>query len=177
MRNLALALRDLCLFRVRPQDLPWAPTLLTTLLAASIIVDAVTGALLGKPGMALAASLIGFAVLLGGLWVLLQLAGKRERFVQAALALVGASLVFGLLAVPVQLLLGELPEDLADLAEAQTFGMLLLAGLGMWSLAVMAHILRHTLEKSFFGGLLLALMLNLVVAACVSLLMVPVPQP
>lgn len=171
MSELLLALRNLCLLRIGPQDLPFSQALLGTVVGLNLLLDAATGLLLGKPGMALAASLISLVVILGGVWLLLKMRDLEARFVQAALAVCAAALLFSVLAVPIQLAMAPLPDDLAKLSDAQSMGMMLLAGLGGWSLAVTGHILRHALERSFLAGLLLALALNLSAAAFLQLLL------
>lgn len=173
MSELLLALRNLCLLRIGPQDLPYSPALLGMVLGLNIVLDTASGFLLGKPGMAFTASLIGLVVVIGGVWLLLKMRQLQARFVQAALAIGAAALLFSLLAVPVQMVMAPLPDDLKKLSDAQTMGMMALAGLGGWSLAVTGHILRHALERSFLAGVLLALAFNLSAAAFLQLLLSP----
>lgn len=173
MSELLLALRNLCLLRIGPQDLPYSPTLLGMVLGLNLVLDTTVGFLLGKAGMAFAASLIGLAVIIGGVWLLLRMRQLEARFVQAALAIGAAALLFSVLAVPVQMLMAPLPDDLDKLSDTQTMGMMVLAGIGGWSLAVTGHVLRHALERSFLTGVLLALAFNLSAAAFLQLLLSP----
>lgn len=171
MSALLLALRNLCLLRIGPQDLPHSPSLLGTVLGLNLLLDTVTGWLLGRPGSALGASLLSLIVIMGGLWLLLKMRHFEARFVQTALAVAAAALLFSVLAIPVQAMLSPLPTDPSELGDGQRVAMLILAGLGGWSLAVTGHVLRHALEHSFLVGILLALMLNLAVLAFLGLLL------
>ena len=171
MSALLLALRNLCLLRIGPQDLPYSPSLLGTVLGLNLLIDTMTGWLLGRPGSALAASLLSLIVIMVGLYLLLKMRNFQVRFVQAALAVAATALLFSVLAVPVQLMLHPMPADPTELSDPQRWAMLVLAGLGGWSLAVTGHILRHALERSFFAGILLALMLNLATLAFLGLLL------
>ncbi len=173
MSELLLALRNLCLLRIGPQDLPYSPTLLGTVLGLNIVLGTASGFLLGRPGMGFVTSLVSLAVVVGGVWLLLKMRQFEARFIQAALAISAAALLFRLLAIPVQMAMTPLPDDLTQLSDAQTVGTMILAGLGGWSLAVTGHVLRHALERSFLAGLLLAVAFNLSAAAFVQLLLSP----
>lgn len=174
MRELALAARDLCFLRLAPQNLPYSANLLIALLAARLGLDLAMGLVIAKLSAALFASILGTTLTLGAVWGLLQMTDRGARFVQTATALTLASLVFGLLSIPLQLGLHPLPENPEQVAGAQ-FGMLmLLAILGGWSLAVTGHVLRHALEKSFLQGLGIALVISFTIALALRA-MLPAP--
>ncbi|MGA7297151.1 MAG: hypothetical protein WBW92_06535 [Rhodanobacteraceae bacterium] len=171
MSELLLALRNLCLLRIGPQDLPCSQGLLGTVLGLNLVLDTATGWLLGEPATALGTSLVSLVVVVGGIWLLLKMRDLQARFVQSALAVASAGLLFSVLAIPIQMAMAPLPAELDLLTDGQTLGMMLLAGLGGWSLAVMGHVLRHALERTFLTGLLLALALNLSAAALMQMLL------
>lgn len=160
MRELLLALRDLCLLRVGPQDLPFAPTLFGMLVATKLLLDAIVGAGLDALGIALAASVSSTLLVLGTVYVLLRMRGLQARFVQAGTALAAATLLFSILAIPAQFALSPLPQDPTAFTGSQLSMLLLVAALGCWSLAVTAHILRNALDRTFFQGLMVALLIN-----------------
>ncbi|HET8897296.1 MAG TPA: hypothetical protein VFN09_00740 [Rhodanobacteraceae bacterium] len=170
-------LQGLFLLRRGPQDFPFSPTLLWGLVAVNLVFDVALGGLLGTPGTALAASLATTAVVLGFLYLLLKSRQMLARFVQAGTALSAAALVFSLLAIPAQVALTPMPVDPALLTEPQRLGLLFAAFLGGWSLAITAHVLRHALERSFFQGLLLALLMNFGAAIAVQLAVPAPPVP
>jgi hypothetical protein len=89
--------RDLFLFRRGPEDIPYAPRLLSALLAACVAMQIGFNLNAGvKPGVA-ASIAIGSLAGLGMVWVLLRGREKSERFVQTATALTAVYLVFELL--------------------------------------------------------------------------------
>lgn len=157
------SLRDICLFRRGPEDMPYAPRLLIALLAACAAVqmafDLHNGA---TPGMAVAALVGGLAVV-GMLFVLLRGRGKPERFVQMATAFTAVKLLFDIAVYPLALLL-PLKQILArfdatDLSGGQTLVMLAVAVLGVWELCVWIGLLRRSLDIPVAGGVLVFLLL------------------
>jgi hypothetical protein len=158
---------DLCLLRRAPQDLPASQSLLVVVL----IVNALVGIVLGiqtwaGAGVALAATALDIGVLLGLLWVALQVRGVTARFTQSATALLGAGILFTLLAMPLQPLL-DTPEEI----EA---GALLYLLLLIWVQLVYGHVLRHALNVSLVSGVALSLVYTFTSAVLIELLF-PLP--
>lgn len=163
LREFLTGLRDICLFRRGPEDMPYAPRLLVALLVACAVVqmafDLHNGA---KPGMA-GASLLGGLAVVGMLFVLLRGRGKSERFVQAATAFAAVKLLFDLVVYPLALLL-PLKQvlarfDPASLNGNQTLVMLAIAALGIWELCVWIGVLRRSLDLPVAGGVLVFMLL------------------
>lgn len=157
------SLRDICLFRRGPEDMPYVPRLLIALLVACAAVqmafDLHNGA---TPGMAGASLVAGLAVV-GMLFVLLRGRGKAERFVQTATAFTAVKLVFDAVVYPLALLL-PLKQiltrfDPADMSGGQTLAMLAVAVLGVWELCVWISVLRRSLDIPVAGGVLVFLLL------------------
>ncbi|RME34911.1 MAG: hypothetical protein D6786_03490 [Gammaproteobacteria bacterium] len=147
-RGLLLPFVEVCLLRRAPWQIPASGLLLRLAMAAYLV----TGLLLALPTLPPAEVLLSTAldfVLLFGLTALgLRLAGRRERIPQTLTALAGAGTVMNLLGLPLSLWLaasGEAP-----------FPSLLLLLLTLWSMAILAHVLRHALSIPFALGLLLA---------------------
>ncbi|MCE5233213.1 MAG: hypothetical protein ABFC67_07005 [Mizugakiibacter sp.] len=160
MRELFPVIRDLCLLRRGPQDLPYAPHLPALLGLALIVLQVLAGGLRKGVGEGLAGGVLSVLFMLGALYALLALRGQRARYVQAAGALLGVLLAFSLLALPLALLMG--PN--VDVMHPTALQMLLiwpLLGLAIWQLCAIAHVLRHALDVPFAGGVLLALLLGL----------------
>jgi hypothetical protein len=158
---------DICLLRRAPQDLPASQSLLVVVL----VVNGLAGIVLGIQtwagvGVALAATGLDIGVLLGLLWVALQVRGVAPRFTQSATALLGAGVLFTLLAMPLQPLLDS-PEEI----EA---GALLYLLLLIWVQLVYGHVLRHALNVSLVAGVALSLAYTLTSAVLIELLF-PLP--
>ena len=158
---------DLCLLRRAPQDLPASQSLLV----AVLVVNALAGIVLGAQtwagtGVALAATVLDLGVLLALLWLALRMRGVLPRFTQSATALLGAGVLFTLLAMPLQPLL-DTPEDI----EA---GALLYLLLLVWVQLVYGHVLRHALNVNLVSGVALALVYTFTSAVLIELLF-PLP--
>jgi hypothetical protein len=151
-------LRDVCLLRRGPQDMPYSPPLLAGVCALSLLLQLGIAHLLDVDGDALGAGLIGLGLNLGLLYFLLLARGLRNRFVQAALALVGCAIVFALLSLPIVLVTGVHPNTPQTVSPLEALVALLALPIVVWKLMVDAHILRHSLDIPFLGGLVLALL-------------------
>jgi hypothetical protein len=157
MANLLQLLRDICLLRRGPQDVPYSPRLLVAVCAASLLLQLAIASVLGIDGDALGAGLIGLAFNFGILYGLLAVRGVRARFVQTALALTACAILFAILSVPIVLMAGGKPPTPETMTPLQALLGLLALPVVVWKLMVDAHILRHSLNLPFFAGLLIAL--------------------
>ena len=139
----------LCLLRVKPQDLRASNVLFAlTLLANLILAVGVLSDLYGGASRALFAGLVDNLFLLAVLWLLLFWKGMLPRLTQTATALLGTSLLLGLISVPLRMMGGP--------GEGEPTSMAVLAGLGslfvlVWFFAYCYPIARWTiwLERKF----------------------------
>ncbi|MCW8903063.1 MULTISPECIES: hypothetical protein [Sedimenticola] len=154
MKRLINLFVDICLLRAAPQDLPVASflvtfTLLLNLLTGTIVIvghfNSVVPALL--------AQLMDLALL--ALLVRLALNYQRHagRFTQAISALFGCGVLINLVAMPLQLMIGDDPR----VSPLGGLGVLFYVMLVIWGMVVVAHILRHTFEIRFGNGMLLSI--------------------
>ncbi|MBK7984251.1 MAG: hypothetical protein IPP10_01630 [Candidatus Competibacteraceae bacterium] len=145
---------DICLFRKAPQDVPASTPLLKMCLLAYALSGLVV--LLISAPVAVAVALLQILldmVLLGGLLYLgLILRRHPQRFEQTLSALTGSGTLLGLLALPLLVWISQQGQE-----GGIELPSLLLLGLMVWSIAVMAHILRHAFEASIWQGALYAL--------------------
>ncbi len=144
---------QICLLRMKPQDLPSSSMLLALALLAHAVMGVTVAAVDLRFGQALAVGVIDTALLSGFTIALLMLQKLPERAVQTLTALAGAGSVIGFMAWPLSLWFHD--AHVAD-ATSQTMGLVLLLVLG-WSLTVSAHILRHALSAPFYLGLLVSI--------------------
>jgi len=154
---------DICCLRRGPQDLPYAPLMLGVLCGAELALHAAESWLLPvKQEATFASSVFLLAFNLAALYALLKVSAKDNRFVQAALALLGTSLVFQLMFVPIVVAFGEgLAEGQAHPTPIQTVAGLASLGVLLWDLMVDAHILRHSLDVRIALGVLIAIVWRL----------------
>jgi len=155
---------NLCLFRHRAQDVPRSETLLLAAAALAVItsaINAVPNAGLIRGLFMSVGQVLLFALLIS---LLLRFRSLSERTTQTLTAMFGATTLLQLLALPFfgwhERLLPEGPDPVMVL----TTPLLVAAGIAIWSLAVMASILRQAMEC----GLGLAL---LIIVACQSVIM------
>ncbi|MBI2397018.1 MAG: hypothetical protein HYV17_04420 [Xanthomonadales bacterium] len=153
------ATRGLFVFRRGPADLPYAPGVLLALFVAMIALDAAAARALagqsGDPLLAVLNNAAALALVLG----LLQFAGKPQRFVQTATALL---LVRGSLSLLTLLLLAgvlPLPRQPEDLSPGQALRMSLMFPIFVWYIGLRAHVLRHALEIPLLRALGLVLLI------------------
>jgi len=162
--NAARTLLALCFFQANPQDLPYAPRLVWMSAAAALLTQ-----LRPQQQLALAATAGGVQLAVLGLFLhtLLTLQGKPERWTQSATALFGAIGVTNLASWPV---LWWLEQN--GPTPAAALPLFVGLAIGVWFLAILAHILRQALEVGSgpaillgLGGVLLALFVTVFLAS------------
>ncbi len=158
---------DISLFRANPQDLPKSRFLLGMAIAASVI----TSVPILLPRMH-EVSLVAAAILMNLFLILIILRGGlyfmelEQRFMQAATALFGADAILNLPALMLDmLLLGEEIDGISALV------VILHVMLVIWSLAVVGHILRHTLNIRFAAGVAIALVYAMLIRMLIQQLL------
>ena len=148
--------RDLCLLRRGPQDLPHSTNLLIATVVISLVLDVAIAARFQPFASAFPRVLLSTIILLAMPFFALKLANLSERYVQTVTALIATSAVFTLLTVPIVIGVGKLPQDPKDLTAVQAmFGWISLL-LVAWQLAVRGNILRHALNLPMRLGVLVA---------------------
>ena len=114
------------------------------------LISSILIAVSGSPTRALAAGLIEVSMLSLFTFALLQLFGKSLRWPQTVTALAGSGSVLSVFAIPVYLILGLNAAGAATNDPFQGLALLALLSLALWSIAIMAYILRHALETNLF---------------------------
>ena len=145
---------DLCFFRQSAQNIPRSDTLLLVTGAAAIV----SGALNAMPDEGIVGALLlataEVVLFAGGIWIALKLRGHPERWVQTMTGIYGATTLLQLLTLP---LFGWHTQ----LASPDTFGLTLtlplmaIAGIAIWSLAVMTSILRQAMQVPIGAAILI----------------------
>ncbi|HCK82268.1 MAG TPA: hypothetical protein PK880_01570 [Candidatus Competibacter sp.] len=143
---------DICLFRKAPQDVPASTPLLKMCLLAYALSGLLVLLISAPVAVALLQTLLDMALLGGLLYLGLTLRRHPQRFAQTLGALTGSGALLGSLALPLMFWISQQGRE-GDIELPS----LLLLGLMVWSIAVMAHILRHAFETSIWQGALYAL--------------------
>ena len=152
-------IRDICLLRRGPQDLPYSGALLFAVAAAWLVLQLGVAVARAAPlDGVFAGAVLELMFTLGALNVILALRGLRNRFVQTATALLGCTLVFILLNVPILLLIGDPPTMVQQLSPLQVLLVLVSLPLLVWKVLVDAHIFRHSFDVPYLSGVVIALL-------------------
>ncbi|MGH8190471.1 MAG: YIP1 family protein [Rhodanobacteraceae bacterium] len=168
------SVRDLCLFRHGPEEMPYSARLLIGLLVASLLFASLFDVRLreARPA-AVGASVLGTLATLYALYVVLRWRHKGERFVQTAIALIATSFLFELIAMPLLLLMpmqasGAHALKPEDVTGAEMLAAFAVFGFAVWQVCISVNILRRAMEIPVVGGILVLLLLactNFVIAA------------
>ena len=135
-----------------PDSLPGSQALLALCLLPWAALSIVSNLLVlsSYPGAALLGVVLELALLLGYVWLLLQLAGKPERLAQTLAALLGVQAVIVAASLPLTWLSASLEEPSAIL-QASEFAFV------AWWLVAAANILSRAVDRSLISGVLLSL--------------------
>ena len=149
---------EICRFRKRPQDIPASKNLLTIFILIYIVLSIFIADLYQETEQAIFGSFIELGLLLLFSWAMLQTSGKAVRWLQTVTALIGTNLIINIFALPAYVLVsfnsaGELDTG----SSTQSFGLLILAAMACWNIAIMSHILKNALETHFAIALFLAI--------------------
>ena len=142
----------LCLLRLRPQDLPASGLLLAIAMASYVACNVLTLSPILHVGNALLSVVVEVTVLSLLTIAVLYTHGLGVRVAQTLTALVGAGTVITLVAGPFVVW----AVDAARSGDERGFEVPILWLLVLWSIVVNAHILRHALSTNYFGGVLVA---------------------
>ena len=177
LREFLASLRDVCLFRGGPEDMPYSQPLLIALLVACGVLQVAFNLHDGVQPALIAGATLGGLAMVWLVFLLLRGTGKPERFVQTATTLAAVYLLFGLaknlltLLLPVKAWQKQMmaePAHLPVVTGHQAPVMFAIAALVVWQFCVWVGILRRALEIPVAGGVLVFLLLlfvNLIVAA------------
>jgi hypothetical protein len=151
-------IRDICILRRGPQDLPYSIPLLLAVAAACVVVQLGVAIARNTPlGGVLVGAFMWLMMTLGALHLILTVRNLRNRFVQAATALLGCALVFTLLSLPIALLIPDPPPTAQQMTPLQLVLGIVSLPLLIWKLVVDAHVFRHSFDVPFMSGLLISL--------------------
>ncbi len=148
MQQLVMLFWDICLLRKGPQDVPVAYILFWPLLLVGITVDLAIAVNFVDFQQALLVVVANTMLLLGVVTILLFVLGYVTRIVQTLTSLIGSGLVFSFIRLPILFIIKLAPQS------TSLFGSMEIVIL-VWSLVVIAHILRHALSvQPFLAGAL-----------------------
>jgi hypothetical protein len=154
---LFLAFFDICRLIKRPQDIPESKNLLTLCLTIYGLLSILLASLTQVADKAILAGVVEVVLIMIFSLALLQTSGKSSRWTQTVTALAGTGIIVSIIAFPIYILIGVGELNELEMSTGQNIGLLLLAVLACWNIAIMGHILRHALEVNFIFAMLLAI--------------------
>jgi hypothetical protein len=145
---------DIVLWRRGPQDLPSSGLLVLITLVAYVLVSAVQVVLMHESGAALLLFLVADPLLLIGMvWFVLTVFGRKDRFLQTTAAVLGSSaLLSAVLSIPFQLMLNRQGDGPASAATQ-----FMALGLIFAFVLVTGRILKLALDSNLFTGIAISL--------------------
>lgn len=144
---------EICLLRLRPQDLPESTALLGLVLIGHTLSAILLSSIALPVGKALLAGTLDTILLAAMTVSVLYLQQLQSRLTQTLTALAGTGTLIGMVAIPLS---NWLHAAHTTNTATGTPALLLLLLIG-WSLTVAGHILRHALSTPFIMGLVLAM--------------------
>lgn len=150
--TIARILIIMLLLKTAPQDLPYSFRLMARVIVLYFISGVIIQSNVVEPLVAINVMALNIVVLLSFSYTLLSLRGLKARFVQTISALLGAGIIFNLLAWPLSSLIGM--EDASDMMVA-LIALLMLSMLS-WELLVTAHIYRNALNLHMVNSIMLS---------------------
>lgn len=157
VKVLLLAFFDICRLIKRPQDIPASRNLLTLCLVLYGLLSIQLAALSQPLDKAVLAGVLEVFLIMLFSFALLQISGKSVRWVQTVTALSGTGIIISIIALPLYLFIGIGSDHTVNSSGFQIFGLLFLAVLACWNIAIMGHILRHALDINMFLAIILAI--------------------
>ncbi|MGC1951134.1 MAG: hypothetical protein WA970_00825 [Gammaproteobacteria bacterium] len=144
---------EICLLRLRPQDLPESTPLLGLVLIGQTLSSVLLSSIALPFWEALLAGMLDTLLLAAMTMSVLHLQRLQNRLKQTLTALAGTGTLIGMIAIPLSSWLHSANEANGETV-APALLLLLLIG---WSLTVAGHVLRHALSTAFIMGLVLAM--------------------
>ena len=134
----------ICLLVARPQDLPASREFFYLCVAAAFAILFTGYSILTGTGNPLLLAAINTA-LLGVIWlIVLQVAGRKDRWLQSASAIYGSAAILNVVSLPI--ITGGLDIPSMDNGGISETSRLVIIGLWAWEIAITARIIRETLE-------------------------------
>jgi hypothetical protein len=174
LRALLGVIVDIILLRRGPEHVPASPALLAVVISVYAAGAAITGALFSPANQPWALELVvAIVATLAFFHVALNVAKKRERFVQTMTAMFAVRAIFTPMLVP---MMGSLMSSIqAKQPASSLLALLVLAGM-IWVFVIDVRITRSAFEWPTPGALLLVVAQQIVMLA-IFVLLLGGPQP
>ncbi len=162
---------DICIFRKRPQDIPFANELFVVTMFMYLVVSAAISYPAHPSFAAFISGIVDTVMLVSVTYLFVYLRSVPKRWLQTTTALAGTGFIFNLLALPLFYLRVYVSQEPTSQSSIETLILLLV----FWNLAVTSHIFRHAFSSSYLLGLLASLTYIALVTFALQVI-IPVPE-
>jgi hypothetical protein len=137
---------NICLFRAKPEQIPFSPFLMLLAIISYILADMWVSLVHQSVSKAILVVTVETAMLLGFTYAGLWIRDFPNRLVKTVTAVAGTSAIFTLGRYPWMTLLQSQPKGHISIAS------LFIMALMIWNVAVLGHILRSALNLPSWAG-------------------------
>ena len=166
IKTLFISFKEICLFRLGPQDLPASTALLGIIVAISAVISLLLNWINLSFQQAVLAMLVNITVVIILTQLILRLYNKPMRILQTLSAQFGSGVIISVIATPMIVMMAYAVKHDVNLTATAILWLVLL----IWEIAVTTHILRHALSTSFIQGFLIAILYPLIYFQLISYL-------
>lgn len=135
---------DICLFRLKPQDIPYSVFLFRATLLANIVIGFGVSSILFSFQKSLLLVSLDLFLSLTFFYLLVMMFKVRDRFIQTMSALLGTDLLFNIFLIPIVLLVLD-DKDNNVLGSAA----ILWSFVYYWRIFIVASIIKHSFNLHF----------------------------
>lgn len=146
MQQILKAFLDICLFRTKPEQLPYSHFLMILAIIAYILADMWVNLVTQNLSKTILVVIVETAMLLGFTYAGLWIRDFLNRMVKTVTAIAGTSTIFTLGKYPLMTILQSQPKGQTSIVS------LFVIGLMIWNVAVLGHILRSSLSLPTWAG-------------------------
>ncbi len=157
VRVIYLAFLKICLFKIKPQDIPVSSSLLAMTIVTYAIVTMFLLLVRETVAQAIMMTLLEVSILFGFIYILLRLVKKPERSLQTLSALYGTGTILSLIVLPLYFIISMYDQQPVNPNVIFSLLQFLLISLTIWNITVMSYIMRHSFEAGVFTSVMLAI--------------------
>jgi len=143
---------DICLFRAKPEQLPYSFFLMMLCIITYVATGMAVSLINQSLGKAILIVVVDTAMMLSFIFVGLWIRNFLNRAIKTITAIAGTGTLFTIVGLPLMMALNNQPKDQTSIAS------LLVLIVVIWNVGVLGHILRNALSMPSWVGVTIALM-------------------
>lgn len=160
LRTIAL----MCVFRAKPQDLPASYGLFVALVGLSVVSTTLFAKLPASIIGTIGTSLTYVGLFCLATWILLRVRNRVGRWTQTICALLGTMLLMRVFTAPLAKSVPIEVQSQLHVSGASMLAMMMLVVLGIWTILIVAMIVREALEISKVSSFIITVIMLVVIS-------------